>query len=133
MIMFGPKSHRSRHDVAQMRAMGLRSSDLLRSFSSPRITSPRSSPRSGLLQRGPVQTKNSFSRGYFIGLPVAGFRSPVECCQPVTGNRERLIHLHEATNFLPASRIFFKSFGEHASAYTRATGSVPDSRKSSQV
>ena len=62
----GPKSQRSRHDVAQMRATPLRPSDLFKSFSSVRMTSPHSSPRSGLLQRGPVQTKKSFWRGYLI-------------------------------------------------------------------
>src|SRR5438105_1015043 len=129
MIMFGPKSQRSRHELLQIRAVLLRPSDLLRSLSSPRMISPRSSPRSGLLHRGPVQTKKSFSRGYLMELPVASCQLPV--AGKVTGNRQPVTY--EATNFFPASRIFFKSFGEHASAYTRATGSVPDSRKSSQV
>src|SRR3954451_4596943 len=43
---------------------------------------------------------------------------------------KRVLH---ATNRLPASSRFFRSFGEHASAYTRATGSVPDNRNSSHV
>jgi hypothetical protein len=64
---------RRRQEVAQMRAIGFRPSDLLRSFSSARMTSLRPSPRSGLLQRGPVQTKKSFCRGYRMnGLTVNG-------------------------------------------------------------
>src|ERR1043165_948640 len=46
---------------------------------------------------------------------------------------ERVFHHAGATNFLPASSTCLRSFGLHASAYTRATGSVPDSRNSSHV
>src|SRR5207237_245249 len=40
---------------------------------------------------------------------------------------------HAATNFRPASINAFSSFGLHASAYSRATCSVPESLKSSHV